>query len=148
MTELQNVIQNFAGQLTALIESQAIAQARAAVLAAFGGGERVAGRRGRPPAAKIAQLAVTMAPTKRPRRKAPKQFCPVPGCKNPAAPVFGMVCAKHKDVAKSKIRKYREERRSRKLGVKAPKASKRGRKRTAGRKPVVVAQVPANPAAA
>ena len=44
-----------------------------------------------------------------PARK--KQLCPVPGCKNVAAPVFGMVCRDHKSVAKSKIRKYREERR-------------------------------------
>ena len=35
----------------------------------------------------------------------------MPGCKNVAAPVFGMVCRDHKSVAKSKIRKYREERR-------------------------------------
>jgi len=47
----------------------------------------------------------------------PKQFCPVPGCKNPAAPTFGMVCAAHKGVAKSKIRKYREARRAKKLGL-------------------------------
>ena len=49
----------------------------------------------------------------------PRQFCPVPGCKNPAAPVFGMVCAKHKDVAKSKIKKYREARRAKKLRLAA-----------------------------
>jgi len=36
----------------------------------------------------------------------------VPGCKNPAAPVFGMVCKEHKNVAKAKIRKYREARRA------------------------------------
>ena len=51
---------------------------------------------------------------KRPRRKGPKQLCPVPGCKNPAAPVFGMVCAKHKDVPKAQIKKYREARRAKK----------------------------------
>jgi hypothetical protein len=39
----------------------------------------------------------------------------VPGCKNPAAPVFGMVCAKHRNVAKAKIRKYREARRAKEL---------------------------------
>jgi hypothetical protein len=47
------------------------------------------------------------------RRRAPKQLCPVPGCKNAAAPVFGMVCAKHKDVPKAKIKTYREARRKR-----------------------------------
>jgi hypothetical protein len=40
-----------------------------------------------------------------------KQLCPVPGCAHPAAPVFGMVCAEHKGVAKKKIREYREARR-------------------------------------
>jgi hypothetical protein len=43
----------------------------------------------------------------------------VPGCKNPAAPVFGMVCAKHKDVAKAKIKKYRAARRTKKQKAKA-----------------------------
>jgi hypothetical protein len=33
------------------------------------------------------------------------------GSKNPAAPVFGMVCKEHKNVATSKIKKYREARR-------------------------------------
>ncbi|HET6146354.1 MAG TPA: hypothetical protein VFH68_02395 [Polyangia bacterium] len=49
----------------------------------------------------------------RKRRKAPIQLCPVPGCTNRAAPVFGMVCAKHKDLPKAEIRKYREARRAR-----------------------------------
>jgi hypothetical protein len=51
----------------------------------------------------------------RPRRKLPRQLCPVPGCKNPAAPVFGMVCSAHKDVPKRQIAKYREARRAKKL---------------------------------
>jgi hypothetical protein len=49
------------------------------------------------------------------RKKPPKQLCPVPGCKNVAAPIFGMVCKDHKKVAKSKIKKYREERREGKV---------------------------------
>ena len=60
----------------------------------------------------------------RTRRKAPIQFCPVPGCKNRAAPVFGMVCADHKNVAKSKIRKYREERKQAKNGKTARASTK------------------------
>jgi hypothetical protein len=36
----------------------------------------------------------------------------VPGCKNPAAPIFGMVCAKHKNVAKAKIKKFRAARKA------------------------------------
>ncbi|HEX4406757.1 MAG TPA: hypothetical protein VH560_18085 [Polyangia bacterium] len=59
--------------------------------------------------------AVATAATKKPRKKMPPQFCPVPGCKNKAAPIFGMVCSKHKDVAKSKIKKYREARKAKKL---------------------------------
>ena len=51
---------------------------------------------------------------RKPRKKGPKQLCPVPGCKNPAAPVFGMVCAKHKDLPKAKIKQYREARRAKK----------------------------------
>ena len=43
------------------------------------------------------------------------QLCPVPGCSNRAAPVFGMVCAKHKDLPKAAIKKYREARRAKKL---------------------------------
>ena len=40
------------------------------------------------------------------KEKRPKHLCPVPGCKNVAAPVFGMVCKDHKNVAKSEIKKY------------------------------------------
>jgi hypothetical protein len=56
----------------------------------------------------------------------PTQLCPVPGCKNPAAPVFGMVCAEHKDVAKAKIKKYREARRATKLGAKTSRSAPAG----------------------
>lgn len=62
---------------------------------------------------------------KKVRKPMPKQFCPVPGCKGVAAPIFGMVCRQHKDVAKSKIVKYRA---ARKLVKKA--ISKRGVKKT------------------
>ena len=74
---------------------------------ALGGGK--GGRRGRPPR----PMALTLSGM--PRKKAPRQLCPVPGCKNAAAPVFGMVCSKHKDVLKAKIKKYREARRAKKL---------------------------------
>lgn len=96
-------------------------------------------RPGRP--AKTSPIAIV----KKPRKKAPKQFCPVPGCKNPAAPVFGMVCAKHKDVAKAKIKKYREARKAKKLGIKAPKtkttkpAKKVAKRRTKKARPALVA---------
>jgi hypothetical protein len=40
------------------------------------------------------------------------QMCPVPRCKERAAPVFNMVCAKHKGLPKATIKKYREQRRA------------------------------------
>jgi hypothetical protein len=133
MSDLQKIIQSFTAQLTAVIEAQAVAQARSAVFAALGGNGAVAKRRGRPPkalrASAMPQLMMTKSPTKKPRKKAPLQLCPVPGCKNPAAPVFGMVCAKHKDLPKAKIKKFREARKAKKLkaeGVAVRK--KRGRK--------------------
>jgi hypothetical protein len=125
MDALQNVIREFTEKLTALIEGQALVQARTAVLSAFGVGVPVAARRGRPPKTEGVQQAATSTRVKKARRKLPKQFCPVPGCKNPAAPVFGMVCGDHKGVAKSKIRKYREERRAMKASATA-RATKKG----------------------
>jgi hypothetical protein len=113
MTNVRSLIEDFANQLTALVEMQALDQARAAVESALG-----VRRAGRP--SKVLPLALA----KKARKKPPKQFCPVPGCKNPAAPVFGMVCAKHKDVAKAKIKKYRDARKAKKLGIKPAKAAK------------------------
>jgi hypothetical protein len=110
MPELRTIVEDFTNQLSTLIESQVMERARAAVTAALGNGT-AHGRRGRPPKA----LQFGMATELRIRRKGPKQLCPVPGCKNPAAPVFGMVCAKHKDVPKAKIKLFRELRRARKL---------------------------------
>jgi len=50
--------------------------------------------------------------SKKARSKGPIQLCPVPKCKNRAAPVFGMVCAQHKSVAKKTIAKYRAARKA------------------------------------
>jgi hypothetical protein len=66
----------------------------------------------------------------------PKQLCPVPGCKNPAAPVFGMVCAEHKNVAKTKIKEYREARR-RSKGAGKGKAPPRRVSGRPGRRPAL-----------
>jgi hypothetical protein len=101
---IATLVTNFTNQLTSLIERETLDRARAAVVGALGPGN---GR-----GATIKALAFASG---RARKKAPKQLCPVPGCKNPAAPVFGMVCAKHKDVPKAKIKKYREARRAKKL---------------------------------
>jgi hypothetical protein len=136
MTNVRSLIEDFTNQLTAVLDSQAMERARHAVESAFG-----VRRPGRP--AKAAPIAIG----KKARKKAPRQLCPVPGCKNPAAPVYGMVCAKHKDVAKAKIRKYREARKAKKLGIKPPKAAKRRAKKLARPKPVAAAKTAAATAA-
>jgi hypothetical protein len=132
MNNVRSLIEDFANQLSALVESQALAQARAVVERALG-----VRRPGRPP--KAAPLALTAEsrtkPEKKARKKPPKQFCPVPGCKNVAAPVFGMVCAEHKNVAKAKIKQYRAARKAKKLGIKPPKAAKRRARNAAKPRP-------------
>jgi hypothetical protein len=124
--------------LAAVLESQALERARDAVESALG--VRHPGRRAKP-----AQLAIGA----KPRKKPPVQFCPVPGCKNPAAPVYGMVCAKHRGVPKAKIKKYREARKAKRLGARPEKATKRLARRTARPKALAAAKpgvVPASPA--
>jgi len=108
---LASLVEQFAASLDDLLERTSMERARQAVLSAFAGnapGGR--GRRGRPPGSATEGL---VGPRKR-RKKAPIQLCPVPGCKNRAAPVFGMVCSKHKDLPKTKIRQFREARRAKK----------------------------------
>jgi hypothetical protein len=120
MNNVRSLIEDFANQLAALVEAQALDQARAAIEGALG-----IRRPGRPPkAAPLALTAELGTLARKTRKKPPKQFCPVPGCKNAAAPVFGMVCVEHKDVAKAKIKQYREARKAKKLGIKPPKAAK------------------------
>jgi hypothetical protein len=145
MPEIRDIVQTFTQQITAAIETQILDRARSAVNAALGNGATPRPRRGRPPKALRAAPAVRT----KPRRKAPKQLCPVPGCKNPAAPVFGMVCAKHKDMPKAKIKQFREARRAKKMkgsGGAGASGRRRGRraavkkkarttKKAAGRKP-------------
>jgi hypothetical protein len=97
-------IETFTQQLVATVEAAVAQRIQAALAGAFG----IPQKRGpgRPRKQVVAAVASSWA---KPARK--KQLCPVPGCKNPAAPVFGMVCKDHKNVAKSKIKKYREQRR-------------------------------------
>jgi hypothetical protein len=99
-------VETFTQQLVATVEAAVAQRIQAALAGAFG----VPQKRGpgRPPKQAVAHVAVERTVE---RKKPPKQICPVPGCKNPAAPVFGMVCKDHKNVAKSKIKKYREGRR-------------------------------------
>lgn len=117
----------FVDQLSAAIEAQAIARARVSVDAALAG-QPVGRGNGRLRAAVVGIAASSFGA--RPRKKPPIQLCPVPGCKERAAPIFGMVCAAHKDVPKTKIRKYREDRRAGKVsargsGARAGKGSAR-----------------------
>jgi hypothetical protein len=132
MSDIRSLVETFTNQLAALVEGQALDRARHAVENALG-----VRRPGRP--AKVSPIALTA----KARKKPPKQFCPVPGCKNPAAPVFGMVCAKHKDVAKTKIKKYREARKAKKLGIKpakkAAKPAKVAKRRTKKERPASIA---------
>jgi hypothetical protein len=125
MSELNTIVSDFAKQLSSLVEKEATERARTAVMAAFGSPPRRGP--GRPP--KLAARAAFMAPVasavKKARKKPPLQLCPVPGCKNPAAPVFGMVCAKHKDLPKAVIKKYREARKAKKLGLRRANPGKR-----------------------
>jgi len=101
-------VDDFVGRLVTAVEADATSRARQMVIAAVGGGA-LPKRRGRPPKLGSTYAAFLGAT---PVRRRPKQLCPVPGCNNPAAPVFGMVCAKHKDVPKATIKKYREARRA------------------------------------
>lgn len=111
MDHIQTLVNRFSDDLSLLIERQVIERARAAVERALG-----AGGGARRPGHQPNTLSLMLG--RKPRKKAPRQLCPVPNCQNPAAPVFGMVCAKHKDVAKAKIKKFREARRARKLKAK------------------------------
>jgi len=96
--DIRALVEDFTASLGAMIERQVIDRARAVVDGALGsgGGVRAKGR-----------------------KKSPRQLCPVPGCKNAAAPIYGMVCANHKDVSKAKIKKYREARRAKKAKASA-----------------------------
>ena len=99
-TDIRSIVEEFVNQIVAAVEAESVRRVQQAVVAAFGG-DALAPNRGRAPRA--------ASPLKKHR---PKQFCPVPGCTGVAAPVFGMVCAKHKDVSKAKIKEYRAQRRA------------------------------------
>jgi hypothetical protein len=105
-------IETFTQQIVATVEAAVAQRIQAALAGAFG----IPQKRGpgRPPKQAVAAV-VLVAEKPAGKKTRPKQFCPVPGCKNVAAPIFGMVCKDHKNVAKSKIKKYREERREGKV---------------------------------
>ena len=103
---IRSLVDTLVRQLVGVVEADIARRAQSALSAALKG-TPAKGRPGRPPKATATVAASASAPTKR----RPKQLCPVPGCKGLAAPVFGMVCAKHKDLPKAEIKKYREARR-------------------------------------
>ena len=128
-------IEAFTNQLVATVEAAAAQRIQAALAGAFGAPQKRGP--GRPPKHPATRAPLTFASVRTPARK--KQLCPVPGCTNPAAPVFGMVCKEHKKVAKSKIKKYREVRRegaiTRAPGARPamPRGRRRSRRRSPGR---------------
>jgi hypothetical protein len=104
------VIQDFAHRLAALVERFTITRIEHAVRAS---GSAIAARRGRPLGS---------------GRRA-KILCYYPGCKNIAAPRFGMFCAaEHKGLAKAEKEKYRAQHDAKEVGGRKVTA-KRGRKR-------------------
>jgi hypothetical protein len=108
-TDVQELVQQFVDRLSSLIEQDTVARAREAVMTAFDG---------HAPVGVQLRSAEKGARGGRKRRKGPIQLCPVPGCTNRAAPVFGMVCSKHKDLPKAEIKKHREARRAQKAKAK------------------------------
>jgi len=135
MSDLKELISDFVEQLSAAVEAEVVTRVRTNIDSLLSNGARRS----------VTPLA--LAPV-RPRKKAPIQLCPVPGCKNRAAPIFGMVCAAHKDLPKKKVREYREARRAAKSKPMAKRAAVRpARKRAPARKPVVAAATIGAPAA-
>jgi hypothetical protein len=102
-TDIRSIVEAFVNQVVDAVEAESVRRVQAAVTNAFGG------------LAPVRHAGAAQAHAA-PVRHRPKQFCPVPGCTGVAAPVFGMVCAKHKDVPKAKIKEYRAQRRAAKAG--------------------------------
>jgi len=110
------IVESFVGQITAAVEATTVERMQAALSSAFGAPQK------RGPGRPSKQTAPAVS-TAVPKKSRPKQLCPVPGCKNVAAPVFGMVCSDHKKVAKSKIKLYRAARKGTSSPVAASKAA-------------------------
>lgn len=108
METVTQIVNKFLHAIDACISVEAQGRAERAVKAAFGSHDMW-------PTTDHAVVStrLTSKPVaKKARRKGPIQLCPVPKCSGRAAPVFGMVCAKHKGVSKAQIKKYREARRA------------------------------------
>ena len=121
------IVETFTIQITAAVEASMANRLQAAIAAAFGAPQKRGPGR---PAKQVVAGVAPLAPRAEAKKSRPKQFCPVPGCKNTAAPIFGMVCKDHKNVAKSKIKKYRAERKVTPAGTPKPAAAKKAAKAT------------------
>jgi hypothetical protein len=124
------MVETFAIQITAAVEASMADRVQAALANAFGAPpKRGPGRPAKQVVARMAPMAAKPAAGMKTR---PKQLCPVPGCKNVAAPVFGMVCKDHRNVAKSKITKYRVERKDKAAPATAakPASAKKAKRAT------------------
>jgi hypothetical protein len=124
-TAIRSIVDDFVNQLSAALEAQVLARVQTTVMTALG--TPVKRGPGRPPKNAFKNGFSVVAALSA-RKAAPKQLCPVPGCKNPAAPVFGMVCADHKNLPKAKIKAYREARRKAKAGESAAARAQGGGK--------------------
>lgn len=100
---IQGLVSRFTEELYVLVGEEFTAN----VLASLDGGSAANGRARANGAGNGVATAAAKAKPNPKRRKGPIQLCPVPNCKNRAAPIYGMVCVKHKGIAKSKIKKYR-----------------------------------------
>jgi hypothetical protein len=109
-TTIQSLTHEFQNKMIALIDEAAAEKARNVVAGAF-----LADMKTYLPKNKSKYLGeASHTKDKLMRRKGPIQLCPVPRCKERAAPVFGMLCAKHKSTPKKLVAKYRAARRARK----------------------------------
>jgi hypothetical protein len=108
------IIQDFAHRLASVVERFTVGRIEAAVRAS---GTQLQGRRGR-----VASAGRTRG----------KTLCYYPGCKNVAAPRFGMFCAAlHKNLPKSEKEKYRAQH-GQKNGKAVGRVAKRGGRRRRG----------------
>ncbi|HVZ89575.1 MAG TPA: hypothetical protein VHG72_21615 [Polyangia bacterium] len=108
MDVIRKLISKFATDLERAIadrEKQALAAVRAGIMTGLAvGGAKVS------PKHVVASILEAHGKS---RRKGPVQLCPVPGCKERAAPSLHMVCSDHRNVPKKLIAKYRQARRAR-----------------------------------
>jgi hypothetical protein len=98
--EVKALIEKFTVQLQEVALSQAT--------------DKVIAKLNAPTVASLAPMTPKAKREKKHRRRAPIQLCPVPKCHDRAAPVFGMLCAKHKATPKRMVAKFRALRRARK----------------------------------